>query len=214
MSSAIARIGFRRPASPSVLLAIVLAASLSATGARAQAPTQADPPRTWAELQAGERIRLTTVASGRVVTTRLHAVRGDSLLLPDRAAGPTGQVLVPAAQVQRLEVRRRPHTLLVQNSSAGALVGMLAGGVSYLVWCDENREACRAVHEEPPYYVPPEDRTYSPLMGVLLGGAAVGAVVGYVVTPKRWVPVDLSVTSTPAGGTGVQLGATFPVQRP
>lgn len=200
--------GAFRPASAPALAALLLAASLSATPARAQTPSPADPPPTRAQLQPGELLRVTTASLGRPVRTRLHAVRGDSLLLLSGTAGSGLQVLLPPSEIRRVEVRRRPAGLLGRNVAAGATVGLLAGGAGFLLWCGENRDECRETDREPDHYVPPEDRPTSAVVASLVGGGFIGAAIGYVATPRRWVPVDLSVT--PAGGTGVQVGATLP----
>ena len=122
-------------------------------------------------------------------------VRGDTLLF--KGAG-GGIILVPAASLTRLEVRRGTHSHLFTGAVTGLLIGAVVGGaIGYSLTSDESE--------------------YSGV-GVVLGapvglvGAVVGAVVGSRQT-ERWERLRLPVSVGLLPGTGtIGLSARFAVK--
>ena len=147
------------------------------------------------------------------VVRELH---GDTLVLRQQGAAGT-QLLVPSSALRQLEVRRNPS----MNSASvrtGMVLGMLAGGVGYLAWCNKNRVACERDAQGDPYQRcccdQQDDNRYAIGSLFITAGTVVGGAIAYALTPPTWrrvgVSIGAGVSPTADGGTSASVGASIP----
>lgn len=129
-----------------------------------------------------------------MVAARVDTIVGDVLVaVPDDGSRP---LVVSFSRLSSVSVYRTTEAI----ATAGAVVGALAGGAMYLKWCSRNSEACQRDGEYDPDY-PPDSQPPSRAVLSLIGGAIVGGLLGYAVTPREWKPIVLPI-EVPAGSGG------------
>lgn len=160
-------------------LVAALAASLPA-GVRAQATPVAD--------LVGDRVRLTTSASSRVMVGEVASVTADSLMLLDRS-GATSPVAV--ADIVGLERSLGRTNRTLRGMAWGAGVGFAAGGAGGAALMGATCGSC-----DPKY------GAAFAVGGVLgaAGGGLVGAMIGAVSSGERWESLEIR-----AGGLSISL---------
>lgn len=192
-----------RPGWSAVLLALSL---LLPSDLRAQLPINAD-----SLIVPGARLRFQVADSSRSFDGRLRELRGDTLIIEDRGV----RTSVLAAQVTGIQVQRRGPTLS-RNVTIGGVIGMLGTSGMYLGWCANHREECRRQNQTDDHYYPEDGYHHHHddiTMGAVavLGGALLGGVVGYVLTPTEWVEagVPLRLGMTRHGGIRLSGSLAF-----
>jgi hypothetical protein len=149
----------------------------------------------------GSRLRARVRNADSIAIGRLESVRGDTIELRSEVA--SSRSLIAIRDLASLEVFRRGSAAGKAGFIVGTL-GAIAGGVAYDGWCRDYADACREnkLHSNPSdtaHY----DHSASVLTAFVIGGAALGAVIGYGLAPPRWepvqLPVRLSVLPSPRG---------------
>lgn len=153
-------------------------------------------------IRTGRFVRARLADGGRVWGV-VREVRGDTLVLGERLASGLEQ-RVTAGSLRSLEVRRNPSA----NSASvrtGMVLGMLAGGVGYVAWCNKNRVACARDAQGDPYQRcccnQQDDNRYAIGSFFITAGTLLGGAIGYALTPPTWRRVGVSI------GAGVTPGA-------
>lgn len=152
---------------------------LSASSALAQA-TPLDRSLPSVPLGAHLRVRGQGPHSA-VFTGRLRAAISDSLAL---ALDDDSTTTVPfaVADLGRIEVQQDEKSR-DQATAAMGVIGAAGGLTTALLWCKHNQDAC-ADDVEQMRYAAENDSTYiGPTLLMILGGAVIGAGLGYVLAP-------------------------------
>ena len=191
-----------RVASSGLIALVFGALSVLPVASRAQVPGPAD-----SLIVPGAHLRLALVDAAHPVRGRLREVRGDTLFIDVNGTRTT----VPAAQVAGVQVQRRASTLS-RNVTLGGVIGMLGTSGMYLGWCANNRDACRQQNQSGDHHYADDDH-HDITMGavVVIGGALLGSVVGYALTPTEWVDAGapLRVGTTRDGAIRISGSLTF-----
>jgi hypothetical protein len=168
-------------------------------------------PPTDSLIVPGARLRFQLADSSRSYDGRLRELRGDTLIIEDRGV----RTSVLAARVTGIQVQRRAPTLS-RNVTIGGVIGMLGTSGMYLGWCANNREECRQQNQTDDHYYPEDGYHHHHddiTMGALavIGGALLGGVVGYALTPTEWVEagVPLRLGTTRHGGIRLSGSLAF-----
>jgi hypothetical protein len=155
----------------------------------------------------GSRVRLTSQASpGARITGVLRVVYGDSIVVQrdDRST-----VALAQGDLAQVEVRVGQRQA-EQLATAFGIAGALGGGAVYVNWCRQNPRDC----QDDAWGEPAEDESRLKVPSLLvMGGALLGAGIGYVLSPPRWKTVDapVRVGVVPLGTRGVAVGARLSV---
>jgi hypothetical protein len=164
---------------------IVAAVFVVVTGA-ASARAQASLPAPGSHI----RIHVTSPSDG-VTVGHLESIRADTIVV--RAENASVSSSISLRDVSSLEVFRRGSTAAAAGFLAGA-AGAVLGGVGYHNWCRDNPDACRQNRiASDSTNVGRYDRSVSVLTAFVVGGTALGAVIGYGLAPSEWDPVQLPV---------------------
>lgn len=177
--------------------------SLAAAVMIGLAPT---PATAQHRVRVGESVRLHAPWLGdSTVNGRTERVTDDSIIVRHR---PSGVSLAYAwKEVESAEVRVREgaaNTLMGTLGAAGAVTGV----VSYVKWCRRHPRPCDADIN------PDEDAGDSTRFAVasafVIGGALLGAGVGYLLAAPRWVRarVPMRVAVVPTRSRGVMFVAS------
>ena len=130
----------------------------------------------------GSHLRLTPRAPdfGRI-TGRFRLLSSDSILItPDSDS--TAIVPFATADIDRLEVERDGKTR-EQATTVMGVVGAGAGLTAAVLWCKNNQAACEEDIDQM-LYAAENDSTYiGPSLLMILGGTAIGALIGYALAP-------------------------------
>ena len=165
----------------------------------AQTPTPVD-----SLIVPGARMRLELAGPPHSFEGRLRELRGDTLVLERSGVRSS----IPAADVSRALVLRRSPALS-RNVTIGGVAGMLGGAGLYLSWCANNRADCRRDNQS----ADDDDDESELTLGIVsvLGGALLGGVVGYVLTPVEWVEANapLRIGATRSGGIRISGSLAF-----
>jgi hypothetical protein len=172
-----------------------------AVSAQETQPSSAPANSPTVRIARGSHVRVTprrvdALWDGRpfMVKARVDTVVGDVLVaVPDDGSRP---LVVSFDRLASVSVFRTTEAI----TTAGAVLGALTGGAMYLRWCTHNRDACERDweydSEASPDSQPPSRAVLS-----LVGGAIVGGLLGYAVTPREWKPLVLPI-EVPAGSGG------------
>lgn len=155
-------------------------------------------PRATLPVSPGARVRVSAPSLVSPVVANFLEVRGDTVILMDDNAG-RGVWQIPASSVTKVEVYRGKKLggsrLFWPMVGVGAGVGALFTGV----FTKNNK---------------PDDTTqqYNLFGSVLIGaagGAAVGALVGYLIPTDNWESVGTPRLSVVPGVRGASVGLAF-----
>jgi hypothetical protein len=157
----------------------------------------------------GSRVRLTSSSAPSArITGVLRLVYGDSLVVEraDRSL-----VALARGDVERVEVRVRERAAQ-QVATALGVAGAAGGTVVYVNWCRQNPEECRrdAFGDGTLRCDCPDDDSHLAVPTLLiLGGALLGAGIGYGLVNPQWRTVNapLRLGVVPLGARGVVVGA-------
>lgn len=168
----------------------VIAATLLACGLLAASPADlAAQVTSTTELEEGDRVRVWRAATvPQPVEYEFRGRREDTLVLTEPGAG--SRTKVSLANVERLRVRRREGTHLLE----GFLIGAGAGLVADVAW---SMGSCASSGE---------GTSICPLVGVfilaprtVLPGALLGLAVGSGFPDHGWVSVQVGPPARPSG---------------
>jgi hypothetical protein len=137
----------------------------------------------------GSRLRVRVRNADSMAIGRLESVRGDTIELQSEVA--SSRSLIAIRDLASLEVFRRGSAA----GKAGFIVGTLGavvGGVAYHGWCRDYADACRENRlNSNPSDTGHYDHSASVLTAFVVGGAALGALIGYGLAPPQWEKIAL-----------------------
>lgn len=137
-------------------------------------------------LAAGAQIRFDVPTLGGRMTGVLVAWESDTLVVSVEGDAPGLGLIVPAASVTRIDVRRE-RRMTLEGAGVGVLAGTLLALAASPDWVDENGDC--TTPECLAYEVSPHLDTRLAVLGV--AGALLGAIVGAETTTAGWVRVPL-----------------------
>ena len=189
-----------------IVLALLIVAATWAQDAAAQESIVRLP-------NVGSRVRLTSLASpGARITGVLRVVYGDSIVV-ERADKST--VALAHSDLEQVEVRVGERAA-EQMATVFGIAGALGGGAVYINWCRQNPQECRddAWGNDFNNDDDPDNDSHLTMPTLLiLGGALLGAGIGYGLAAPRWkaLGAPMRIGVAPLGTRGVAVGASFAV---
>ena len=170
------------------------------------APAGAQPAeaaRDTAEVEVGDRVRVTTDRAPRPVVGWIESTAGDGLVLVDEDRHEARAI--PAAAIRRLEVSR-----VRRSGSEQATPGMIAGGLGGLALgvALTEEQSC-----EPDSFLCFDypDKLMAGLMGASLGVLVGGLVSAAIVPAESWADVSSPRVVVSGSGRGASVALRLPV---
>jgi hypothetical protein len=160
----------------------------------------------------GSHIRYRRVGSdSALIPGRLRRIGRDSIFVT-LDADTSERMPIAAADLDRLEIERdakaRDHAAAVLGT-----LGAVAGATTGYFWCQHNVLQCAEEHRELDYAEAHDSTYYGTQFLMLVGGAAVGAVLGYAIAPPpHWDVVAFPTRTTNndgAPGVGMNIGVRY-----
>ena len=155
-----------------LFIVIVVTLMLSGAHADAQSPDI---------VQVGSRVRFNMRDQGASIQAEVRAIARDSMTYLESCAACAPRV-ISRAMVTNLSMEVAGHGR-IRRAGAGGVLGALGGGV---VGVAAGANAAGSCHDGPCGAAIIE---YAPKAAV--GGAVLGALIGWFTAPKRWVPAEL-----------------------
>lgn len=150
---------------------------------------------------------------GAVFTGRLRTISNDSIAIA--LDDDSGEMLPFAfADIGRAEMEHDERTRDQAASAMGA-VGAVGGLTAAVYWCVHNQAACEDDLQQMQEAAENDEGYIGPSALMVLGGAVVGTVLGYVLAPQpHWELVVIPIrTATSSGSTRLlmNVGVSIPL---
>jgi len=189
-----------------VLVALFLPLPLSARAQEAPTPASARPVLVSVPRR-GVLVRVTVQdPAPRAVVGRLSRLTADSIELFDQGTGMP--VVVARGGVERIETRAKRASALTTNGIVGGALGIAGSG--YALWrlCRNGADCWTA----PPRDENADEDDGDPMSvgaASLMTGAALGALLGFAVTPSGWKVNVLPYELGSRDRMGVRVAVSF-----
>jgi hypothetical protein len=139
----------------------------------------------------GSRVRIRVENAGSATVGRLDSLLTDTMVV--RSELTSAYSRVASRDVVSLEVFRRGSIAATAGVLTGT-AGAVLGGIAYRNWCRDYTDACRENRiRSDSTNVDQHDRSIPAATAFVVGGAALGAILGYVHAPAQWDPIELPI---------------------
>jgi len=159
-----------------------------------------------APLSVGSHVRYRRIGSDTLmIRGHVRSIGNDSMLVA-LDADTSERVAIAAADLDRLEIERDAKSRDQAAMVLGTL-GAVAGATTGYFWCQHNTDQCSDERRQMDYAAAHDSTYYGTQFLMLVGGAAVGALLGYAIAPPpHWDVVAFpSPVVNPDGSPGVGM---------